>query len=176
MPHPNLEHVATIETRNSKQITQIESFRVINDNRCQYIYATSKNHIFFNTADRFGKLYSGSKLLPPTLAKSSYKLYTDEAYSQFAVFNGPFEIITLPYLHTNRITLKGVHHVPDPIFYQARGKEDLHILTKCGKLKTWNTVTGKQKYSVDLTDQQDFHGYQGMNLFRNRTIIYKQDP
>ena len=143
LPHPNLELVAEIESRHHKVVAQIESFRVVNDNRSQYIYATSKNHVYFNTVERFGRLFSGSKLLPPTLAKSNYQLYSDDAYGQFAVFNGPFEITVIPHLHTNRIALRGVHHEAGPIFYQTRGKDSLHMLTKECKLKTWNTTTGK---------------------------------
>ena len=141
--HPNLELVAQIEARNPRMLTRIESFRIINDNRSQYIYATSKNHVYFNSTERFGSLMSESKLLPPTLAKCNYALYMDEAYNQLAVFNGPFEITVLPFLHTNRVSLRGVAHEPNPIFYQTRGKESLHMLTRDCQLKTWNTTTGK---------------------------------
>ena len=99
--------------------------------------------MYFNSTERFGSLMSESKLLPPTLAKCNYALYMDEAYNQLAVFNGPFEITVLPFLHTNRVSLRGVAHEPNPIFYQTRGKESLHMLTRDCQLKTWNTTTGK---------------------------------
>lgn len=115
--HANLERIATIESRYAKYQAQIEAFRVVHDNKTTYVYASSRSHIFFNQLSQFGKLFSGSKLLPPALARGSSDIYIDDSYGQVSAFNGPFEILVMPFLSSNRISLRGVHHEPEPIFY-----------------------------------------------------------
>ena len=85
--------------------------------------------------------------MPPSLARSNYDLYVDDNYGQIATYNGPYEIMVMPFLSSNRISLRGIHLLPNPIFYQTRGYENLHLLTHDSVLKTWNTTTGKLKSS-----------------------------
>ena len=108
--HPNMEVIASIASRYAKYTAIIEDFRIMEDNRTTYVYASTRSHIYFNQIDTFGKLFSGSKLMTPSLARSSYSLHVDENYGQIATYKGPFEIIVLPYLSSNRISLRGIHH------------------------------------------------------------------
>ena len=98
----------------------------------------------------------------------------DDSYGQISTFNGPFEILVIPFLSSNRITMRGIHHEPEPIFYATRGYESLHMLSRNSEIKTWNTTTGKLKSCVRL-EENKYEGYQRMNVFRNRTILYKQN-
>ena len=70
--------------------------------------------------------------------------------------------------------MRGVHHEPEPIFYATRGFENLHLLTRNSEIKTWNTTTGKLK-SCHRLEEGKYDGYQRMNVFRNRTILCKQN-
>lgn len=112
-----MEEFAVIQSRYAKYSVMIEDFRVVQDNKTTYVYASSRSHIYFNEISMFGKLFSGSKLLPPALARTSYNLYMDNNYGQVAAFNGPFEIVAMPFLSSNRISLRGAHHEPEPIFH-----------------------------------------------------------
>ena len=152
----------------------IEDFRIIHDNKQTYIYASTRSHIYFNQISMFGKLFSGSKLMQPALARANYDLRIDEAYGQVCAYNGPFEIIVIPFLSSNRISLRGAHHEPEPIFHQTRGFENLHMLTSNSEIKTWNTTTGKLVSCVRL-EQNRFDGYKKMSVFRNRTILCRQN-
>jgi len=78
--HPNMEVIATISSRYAKYRAVIEDFRVIHDNKSTYLYASTRSHIYFNEIGMFGKLFSGSKLLPPSLARGSYDIYVDDSY------------------------------------------------------------------------------------------------
>ena len=174
LDHANFEVVATIASRYSKYTAVIEDFRIMDDNKTTYIYASTKSHIYFNQISQFGKLFSGSKLMAPQLARSSYKFYIDDTYAQVATYGGPFEIMVFPFLSSNRISMRGAHHIPEPIFHQTRGFENLHILTGNSEIKTWNTNTGKLKSCVKL--QEDLYdGYKKLNYFRNRTIVCRQN-
>lgn len=116
-----MEVIASIQSRYAKYTAMIEDFRIMEDNKTTYVYASTRHHIYFDQISQFGKLFSGSKLLPPSLAKTNYQLYVDDNYGQIAMYNGPFEILVLPFLSNNRISMKGVHHLPEPIFHQTRG-------------------------------------------------------
>ena len=172
--HKNLELIAAIASRYQKYTAQIEDFRIMTDNGTTYIYASTRSHIYFNQISQFGKLFSGSKLLQPQLGRSCYSLYVDENYGQIAYYSGPFSISVLPILSSNRISLRGVHHEKDPILYQTRGLNNLHVLTKDGEIKTWDTTTGKLKYYTPL-DSEQFAGFKRMNFFRNRTLLCRQN-
>ena len=172
--HPNLQLMTKIESRYQKFAVNIENFRIYFSNNNCFVYAQTKTHLYFNNLIRFGKLFSGSKILPPTVARSDFRIYTDENYKQIAMFSDPYEIRVLPYLHSNRISLRGIHHEPKPICYQAKGQEDLHLLTEDSELKTWSTNTGKLVKCEQLPIHQ-FKGFKKLNQFRGRFIIYKQD-
>lgn len=141
--HENLEFLAQIESKVAKHQVQIESFRIFNDNQTTYVYASSRNHVYFNTLQQFGRLFVGSRLLPASLSRQNYALYSDDIYNQIATFNGPFEIMVLPFLHSNRVSLRGAHHTENAVFFQSRGQQDLHVLTEDSQIKTWDTQTGK---------------------------------
>jgi len=79
----------------------------------------------------------------------------------------------IPFLHSNRISLRGVHHQPAPVFHQLRGNEDLHLLSQQCEIKTWNMTTGKLKSCYEL-DKDKYTGFKSMNVFRGRTLLYKQ--
>ena len=81
-----------IESRYVKYTAIIEDFRIMEDNQTMYVYASTKSHVYFNELRMFGKLFSGSKLMPPQLARVNYKFYVDESYGQISFFSGPFDI------------------------------------------------------------------------------------
>ena len=70
--HPNLEVIATIMSRHAKYTAAILDFRIMEDNKTTYVYASTRSHIYFNQMSQFGKLFSGSKLLPPSLSRANY--------------------------------------------------------------------------------------------------------
>jgi hypothetical protein len=90
------------------------------------------------------------------LVRSDFRIYTDENYRQIAMYSDPFEIRVLPFLHINRISLRGVHHEPNPLFYAVKGQEDFHLLTQEAEIKTWSTVTGKLIQYTQLEDAEQF--------------------
>ena len=75
-----MEVIATIQSRYVKDSAVIEDFRVIHDDKSTFIYASTRSHIYFNKIDLFGKLFSESKLLPPSMARGNYNIYIDESY------------------------------------------------------------------------------------------------
>ena len=78
--HPHIEVIAVIASRYVKYTPVIEDFRIMEDNKVTYVYASTRSHIYFNQLSRFGKLFSGSKILPPALARTSHALYVDDNY------------------------------------------------------------------------------------------------
>lgn len=69
-----MELIAAIASRYAKYTAIIEDFRIMEDNKTTYVYASSRSHFYFNQIGQFGKLFSGSKLTSPSLARSSYNL------------------------------------------------------------------------------------------------------
>ena len=66
--------------------------------------------------------------------------------------------------------MRGVHHLIEPIFYQTRGYENLHVLTRESEIKTWNANTGKLRSCVKLREGK-YDGFKKINYYRNRTIV-----
>ena len=46
--HPNLEVIAAIASRYVKYTPVIEDFRIMEDNKVTYVYASTRSHIYFN--------------------------------------------------------------------------------------------------------------------------------
>lgn len=75
-----MELMAAIASRYQKYTATINDFRIMEDNRTTYVYASTRTNIYFNQIAQFGKLFSSSKLFAPQLARQTFDLYVDDFY------------------------------------------------------------------------------------------------